>query len=204
MEGAARGRPRRPSVSTAVGAPSIMVLPHGSELKMRILHSIDRPLDEMTVAEICARTGISRRTFYNHFKSKRAILPWFAGLARLAFTERIGRDISLADGLLMTYEFIHGERDFIIFAAEYDYLIDGPHDPEWDKWYEAYVETIRRYHHVRVDEELEVLLFGFVSLEAALVKRWVRDKLEPSPADFVARLMEFAPARLRRLLDPVS
>lgn len=38
--------------------------------KMRILHAVNKSLDQITVSEICRNAGISRQTFYRHFESK--------------------------------------------------------------------------------------------------------------------------------------
>ena len=184
--------------------PSIMVLPQGAELKLRILHSIDRPIDDITVDEICRRCGISRRTFYNHFNSKSSILPWFSGLARTAFIEEIGRSLSLEEGLLRFYQFIYSERDFVMFAAQFDYTVDGLHDAEWDKWRQAYVATLTELHGIKLNEELEALVFGFLTIETAFGLKWVRDGFSIEPEVLVSRMMEFIPKRFARLLDPVS
>ena len=36
-------------------------------IKMKILHAVNKSLDQITVAEICRNAGISRQTFYRHF-----------------------------------------------------------------------------------------------------------------------------------------
>ena len=43
-------------------------------IKMKILHAVNKSLDQITVAEICRNAGISRQTFYRHFESKQEIL----------------------------------------------------------------------------------------------------------------------------------
>lgn len=51
-------------------------LAHGQDIfgspelrtKMKILHAVDKSLDRITIAEICENAGISRQTFYRHFR----------------------------------------------------------------------------------------------------------------------------------------
>ena len=52
--------------------------------KMRILHAVDKSLDQITVAEICRNAGISRQTFYRHFESKYDIPWWYSIFCRAA------------------------------------------------------------------------------------------------------------------------
>ena len=61
----------------------LMDLAHGNDIfespdirtKMKILHGVNKSLDQITISEICANAGVSRQTFYRHFESKYDI-PW--------------------------------------------------------------------------------------------------------------------------------
>jgi AcrR family transcriptional regulator len=80
---------------------------------------LDKVTLKVTVEEICRRSNISKRTFYNHFDSKYAILSWFLEIAKLSITKEIGRSLWLLDGLLKTHNFIYGEKEFVCYAAGY-------------------------------------------------------------------------------------
>ena len=51
-------------------------------IKMKILHAVNKSLDQITVAEICRNAGISRQTFYRHFESKYDIPWWYSIFCR--------------------------------------------------------------------------------------------------------------------------
>ena len=66
--------------------------------KMKILHAVDKSLDQITVAEICRNAGISRQTFYRHFESKYDIPWWYSIFCRQFYLNEIGRTIDWRTG----------------------------------------------------------------------------------------------------------
>lgn len=59
-------------------------------IKMKILHAVNKSLDQITVAEICRNAGISRQTFYRHFESKYDIPWWYSIFCRQFYLNEIG------------------------------------------------------------------------------------------------------------------
>lgn len=57
--------------------------------KMRILHAVNKSLDQITVGEICHNAGISRQTFYRHFESKYDIPWWYSIFCRQFYLNEI-------------------------------------------------------------------------------------------------------------------
>lgn len=55
------------------------------EAKIKILHAVDRPIEQLSLEEICARAGISRQTFYKHFDSKYSIGLWYSNFCNQYF-----------------------------------------------------------------------------------------------------------------------
>ena len=67
-------------------------------IKMKILHAVNKSLDQITVAEICRNAGISRQTFYRHFESKYDIPWWYSIFCRQFYLNEIGRTIDWKTG----------------------------------------------------------------------------------------------------------
>lgn len=83
------------------------------KMKMRILHAIDGSLDRITISEICQNAGISRQTFYRHFKSKYDIPSWHTIFCRQFYLNEIGRSINWETGYYHHLRLITEERVFI-------------------------------------------------------------------------------------------
>lgn len=71
--------------------------------KMKIMHAVDKSLDRVTISEICEKAGISRQTFYRHFKSKYDIPWWFSIFCCQFYLNEIGRTIDCVRGITITF-----------------------------------------------------------------------------------------------------
>lgn len=60
----------------------------------KMLKSVDRPLEVISVNDICKNAGISRQTFYNHFESKYMLRSWWSEYCEQFSLDRIGIDLS--------------------------------------------------------------------------------------------------------------
>lgn len=80
-------------------------------IKMKILHAVNKSLDQITVAEICRNAGISRQTFYRHFESKYDIPWWYSIFCRQFYLNEIGRTIDWKTGYYHHLRLIAQERD---------------------------------------------------------------------------------------------
>lgn len=69
-------------------------------IKMKILHAVNKSLDQITVAEICRNAGISRQTFYRHFESKYDIPWWYSIFCRQFYLNGDRPHHRLENGLL--------------------------------------------------------------------------------------------------------
>ena len=81
--------------------------------KLRILNAIDRPLDSLSVADICSKAGISRQTFYNHFKSKYSIISWWSECCEPIYLDKIGFQYSWEEGTLRHTRLIYSMQNVL-------------------------------------------------------------------------------------------
>ena len=180
-------------------------LPHidladGYETKMRILHAVNRPLDKMTVGDICDSCGISRQTFYRHFKSKRDISLWYSSLSRSLTLDQMGRALRCYDSYCAHFAMLRSERDFFYYSS-----MGG--DIPARRWGTAatresvLLETLARWCGVEIDDELRFDVQFFVYGEAEMGRRWFSNHMEEAPASFARKMAGAMPPRLSKLLD---
>lgn len=93
----------------------------GLPTKLRIIQAVDRPLEELSVNEICQKAGVSRQTFYNHFEGKHQLIAWWGIWVDSLYLDNVGRTLTWEEGYLrsahllawgkpfMTSAFAHGE-----------------------------------------------------------------------------------------------
>lgn len=69
-------------------------------MKTKIFFAIDKPIEKITVSEICEKVDISRQTFYNNFETKYDIIPWWGMWCDTFFVDEIGRKYTWEEGYL--------------------------------------------------------------------------------------------------------
>lgn len=165
-------------------------------MKFAILHAVDRPLDELSVREICGKAGISRDTFYRHFNSKYGIPVWHGKLVQSLYLDQAGRTTDWETGYCHDFRLLAEERDFYAFAFKHLGRFNDEF-PEMNEHRKAVLlETLRDWHGVDVDDGLMFCLDAFVMLETVLVTRWLRAGCDKTPEVFAKRMMSVIPAAL--------
>lgn len=154
-------------------------LPKSAEMKFGILHALDRPIDDMSVGEICKNAGISRQTFYNHFESKYQIAYWFLDFAFTMYFERIGTDLKWDESVQATMEFIGSEREHLqhAFARNPE---DNEVEPQLEKRKQKMLNLLSR-NGVDIDEEMVFYVNFHISQGNQLIVDWCLGAYEISP-----------------------
>lgn len=99
-------------------------------MRLRILKSINKPLDDITVNEICSNAGISRQTFYNHFESKYMLRSWWSEHCERSTLDRIGIDLSWEEASIRYAQMMLSPGNFIFLSASSDW--SGPEPYKYD------------------------------------------------------------------------
>lgn len=160
----------------------------------------DTPFSRITVGDICENCGMSRKSFYYHFKDKYDLVNWIfyteymAALQDREFT-------TIWSYIAFTCEFLFTDRRFYLNALE----IDGQNG-----FVEYFAETIDPIALAFMDEQIVddefhsfyCTFFGD-AFRCALL-RWLRDPNACSPATFASlchRSIEGTPFRALRLFE---
>ena len=187
----------------------LMDLAHGNDIfespdirtKMKILHGVNKSLDQITISEICANAGVSRQTFYRHFESKYDIPWWHSIFCRQFYLNEIGRTIDCETGYYHHLRLIDQERDF--YRKSIQYSINTPFGqtvmPENRKT--VLLETLERYRRVSVDHNMMFLVEIFSKLECEVLNDWFRSDQPTNLAQWTDDLVSLVPDRLFRALQ---
>lgn len=187
----------------------LMDLAHGNDIfespdirtKMKILHGVNKSLDQITISEICANAGVSRQTFYRHFESKYDIPWWHFIFCRQFYLNEIGRTIDWETGYYHHLRLIDQERDF--YRKSIQYSINTPFGqtvmPENRKT--VLLETLERYRRVSVDHNMMFLVEIFSKLECEVLNDWFRSDQPTNLAQWTDDLVSLVPDRLFRALQ---
>lgn len=168
---------------------------------MKIMHAVDKSLDRVTISEICEKAGISRQTFYRHFKSKYDIPWWFSIFCRQFYLNEIGRTIDWRTGVLPPHSpYRHGTR---FFRKSIQYSINTPFGqtimPQNRKV--VLLETLQSYRHVPVDHNMQFLVETFSKLECEVLNDWFRSDAPMDLNMWTDDLVSLVPDRLYRALE---
>ena len=78
-----------------------------------------KSLDKITIQEIAADSGLTKTTFYNHFRDKYDLIAWSYAEPMRKIKDRIGReDYTLHDAILDTLRYLSENRKFILNALK--------------------------------------------------------------------------------------
>jgi len=166
---------------------------------MKILHSIDTPINDITVSNICEKAGISRQTFYKYFDSKYDISFWYVLFCdELTLTE-IGRTQSWHDGLRGFFKLLRREKDFYQYSAHKAYT-EGADRADRHRSC-VLKETLVDFRHLDLTEDLEFYVKAFAELFNTCVGDWFKSEMKISPEDMARMIANCVPRPLYEALD---
>lgn len=170
-------------------------------IKMKILHAVNKSLDQITVAEICRNAGISRQTFYRHFESKYDIPWWYSIFCRQFYLNEIGRTIDWKTGYYHHLRLIAQERDF--FRESIQYSINTPFGQTImsENRKAVLLDTLENYRHVEVNDNLRFIVEVFSKLECEVMNDWFRSDEPTNLARWTDDLVSLVRDRLYRALE---
>lgn len=175
---------------------AIAALTPGIDAKLKILHAVDKPLEEISVKEICEKAGISRDTFYRHFSSKYDIAIWHGKLVQTAYIDEAGRTLDLLTGYRHHFRVL--AEEYVFYRSAFKNLGRANNEfPEMnDHRKQTLIETLRDYRHVDIDDDMLFCIDAFVQLETMLITRWLSDGCSLDSDTFASRMVSMIPNRL--------
>lgn len=155
-------------------------LREGLATKLRIVTSIDRPIDKISVNEICHLAGISRQTFYNHFESKYDLIPWWGIWCDSFYLDRIGRSLTWEEGYLRSsYLMMWGDKFLSSGMGEISESFKLGAHPVARQRIETLTSTVQYVTGKPPSDELAFCIRAFSHLECEVVIDRCRNREAP-------------------------
>lgn len=181
----------------------------GHETQMSVVNAFEKLLgekriDDITVNAICKEAGISRATFYYHFKDKADICQWHYGYVAERFLFQTGRTMNWQQAnYLNTLEFARHETLYRWCFDQSGYASLFEHAKR--RRIETLRETVTDYKHARLDPELEFQIVALADAEVGGVAHWFINGMPYDVKTLSIFLDSVVPRRLYDLLnDPVD
>ena len=177
----------------------------GFETKAQIFSALKHlvengyPSKSVSVTDICKEAGVSRQTFYNHFKDKYAVTQWFFDLVSNRYLHEAGRSLSYYEANLFTNRIFASNLTMVsALLKENGYQALGAYAYRGRK--EELVRTITQYKGLEITRDLELILDYHVTAETSLVGRWIKDGALESPERFAEIQEECVPRKLYEII----
>ena len=175
-------------------------------IRKKIIDAIDRPLVQLTVSEICKKSGISKQTFYSRFSSKFDIPNWFCAYHERIFLYEIGRTLSWEEGLGCLFNAYENRRHFFYFTSVQN---DRDNGSETKARHRAVLkETLEQFRGIQITQDVMFLVEAFLELEVFLTGEWFRAGMNPRSDIFSRLFIDCIPAKFYKMLQlevpPVS
>lgn len=177
-----------------------LFLSKGDETKLKVLHSLDQPLKDLTVEAICRKSGVSKPTFYRHFSSKIDIPVWASQFMNRLTLDQIGRTLTWREGL---------EAYFALGIQELPYLRNLEMDPisyvdicarRTAQRYDTLVETLGM-RGIAVDDSLRSTIEGYVKIELHFSEERLDATRSTDAAEVFSLMRPFIPDQLYLALN---
>ena len=178
---------------------SFVFLPKDAEAKLRVLRSINRPIDELSVNDICAACDISRQTFYRHFRSKYDVFPWLLRTAYEMYADEIGRTLSWSEGYESTFAMLYDEKESVVLACA-PISQKNVYTRQIEHRRNCVLETIKQAGAAVIDDDLLFCVDFFAQSECELIVSWCETGMSVKPSVFARRFTNCMPEQVRRLL----
>ena len=143
------------------------------------------PFSKITVAEICKRSGISRKSFYYHFIDKYDLVNWIFDTERPAAMEDVVH-YSDAERLSILSRYFYDNREFYRAVLQYkgqNCLTEHLEDLAGNLLQGLQADDVSA-EPAKAEQQGMVTRFFSDALLAAL-DRWMQDHVPMKPEDFV-------------------
>lgn len=140
-------------------------------MKLKILKTIDEPIIDLSVADICRKAGISRQTFYHYFNSKYDVLSWWMFFCNTFYTDRIGIDYGWEEAYLREHRlFMKGAKWFSAgFSEGDDSTSNYWTHPAATRQIDIMIDTLQNHLHQQVNDELYICMKDFMCLDTEVI-----------------------------------
>ena len=170
--------------------------------KYRMVEAIGKcmeryPVENITVDQICREAGLSRQTFYRHFRDKYDLINWYFDKLLLESFDQMGSGRTVPEGLARKFAFIEAEHLFFYAAFRNDDQNNlKTHD--FEMIFDFYQDLIVRKGGT-LTGDLRNLLEMYCQASVYMTVQWVLRKLNVTADELVTLMLDAMPDKIRLL-----
>ena len=178
----------------------------GMETRLRFVETLSElmetcPLERVKVSHLCERMGVSRATFYEHFRDIFDVPTWYWDHLMSQSLYRMGIDQTCFDAHLKKFNLLLDNKEFFVHAyrcADYNSVCE-----HGGRVVKEYMVENALANAERPFTEQELLEIDFYNTGAQYMTReWVRSGMVQTPRQMAELYQKFTPAFLIELLEP--
>ncbi len=154
----------------------------------------NKPVERITVREICEKTGINRSTFYAHYRDVYDVVEKVErtmanGLTK-SFLQKLDSGGDLESGFLLLFEYVKKHREFyrLYFGS---FRQAGVIDVSWDLLQDRLKGLSYEHFGYQSQTEMEYHKEFFLFGMTAMLRHWVDRDCEESPEDLLGYLLKY-------------
>lgn len=155
----------------------------------------NKDFDKITINDICVKTGISRQTFYRHFKDKYDLLNWVFDIILNNSFDQMGEGKSLYDALYRKLSYIKDEQLFFTQGFKLD-TQNNLKDHDYELILAFYRNLIRNKTNHPLDVNLDFALQMYCQGSVYMTVQWLLHGCNDSVDDIVSNLINAIPSNL--------
>lgn len=160
-------------------------------------------IENVTVREICDRSGFSRQTFYRHFLDKYDLLNWyFDKLLHRSFKE-MGSGETVYAGLVRKFTFIKQEKVMFENAFRMDEQ-NSLRSHDYEMIYAFYRDLIKEKTGSLPDESISWLLEMYCRGSVSMTVNWVLSGMKTSVEKLAKLMVQAMPVQLAELFRKIN
>lgn len=167
-----------------------LMLAEGLKRSMKI-----NEFEKVRVGDICEQSGVSRQTFYRHFKDKYDLLNWYFGVILNNSFKHMGQGSTLHEALVKKLTYIKEERLFFTQAFKYDEQ-NNLKDHDYELIYSFYKNKLTQTTNQLLPSNIDFILQMYCQGSVFMTLQWLINGCQESVLDMVDNLIQAMPIGL--------
>ena len=160
----------------------------------------DTPLDKVAVADICEHAGISRQTFYRHFRDKYEVSTWYFDGVVEQTCRQIGKTMGWRSAYLSFFRLMESNRTFhrrLVESNDYNAVAQESKRSLARTFEERYRRTVSP----EIPPLIRFQISSFAKIDVDTITEWLAGGCEPPADEFVDLFCSLIPRELFRTFD---
>ena len=153
------------------------------------------PVEDITVRQIAEVSGLTRQTFYRHFKDKNDLINWYFDIILHESFERMGQGETIYDGLLRKFNYIKEEALFFSAGFRNDEQ-NNLKDHDFRMIHDFYRNMIHDKTGEYPDTFTDSVLEMYCQSSVYMTVKWVLNDMPSSPKELADIMIAAMPPSL--------